>query len=201
MALKFDYNKTTIQDLGKQLSIREKALPILQNKETALRKEVIKRQERYLQIQRQQKELLEKILSQEGLWSEIPQIIHLAETRIIHDKIIGVKVPRLRSVEVKMTEISWWHYPAWVPTGIRLVKDYLTLELTATVLEQQIRLLVTARKKTTQKVNLYEKVQIPEMKEAIRKIKRFLEDKENIAKAAQKIMKSRKERRVDENAV
>ena len=48
-----------------------------------------------------------------------------------------------------------------------------------------------ARKKTTQKVNLYEKVQIPGYKEAILKIKRFMEDEENLSKSSQKIVKSR----------
>ncbi|HQM79393.1 MAG TPA: V-type ATP synthase subunit D [Candidatus Syntrophosphaera sp.] len=47
------------------------------------------------------------------------------------------------------------------------------------------------RKKTTQKVNLYEKVQIPIYEDAIRKIKRFLEDEENLSKASQKILKTR----------
>ena len=47
------------------------------------------------------------------------------------------------------------------------------------------------RKKTTQKVNLYEKVQIPGYQEAILKIKRFIEDEENLSKAAQKIVKAR----------
>jgi V/A-type H+-transporting ATPase subunit D len=52
-------------------------------------------------------------------------------------------------------------------------------------------LLDKARKKTTQKVNLYEKVQIPGFQEAIRKIKRFLEDEENLSKSSQKIVKTR----------
>ena len=47
------------------------------------------------------------------------------------------------------------------------------------------------RKKTTQKVNLYEKVQIPGYQEAIRKIKRYMEDEENLSKAASKIVKTR----------
>ena len=57
----------------------------------------------------------------------------------------------------------------------------------------KLDLLDGARKKTTQKVNLYEKVQIPGFQEAIRKIKRFLEDEENLSKSAQKIVKTRKE--------
>ena len=47
-----------------------------------------------------------------------------------------------------------------------------------------------ARKKTTQKVNLFEKVQIPGYQDAIRKIKRFLEDEESLSKASQKIMRT-----------
>jgi V/A-type H+-transporting ATPase subunit D len=50
-----------------------------------------------------------------------------------------------------------------------------------------------ARKKTTQKVNLFEKVQIPGYEDAVRKIKRFMEDEENLSKSSQKIVKSRQQ--------
>ena len=40
---------------------------------------------------------------------------------------------------------------------------------------------------------MYEKVQIPGYQEAIRKIKRFMEDEENLSKASSKIVKSRHE--------
>ena len=53
------------------------------------------------------------------------------------------------------------------------------------------RILDFQRKKTTQKVNLYEKVQIPGYNEAIRKIKRYMEDAENLDKASQKIIKNK----------
>ena len=55
-----------------------------------------------------------------------------------------------------------------------------------------------ARKKTTQKVNLYEKVQIPGYEAAILKIRRFLEDEENLSKSAQKIVKSKHEQQEPE---
>ena len=54
----------------------------------------------------------------------------------------------------------------------------------------KLSLLEKARKKTTQKVNLFEKVQIPGYEDAIRKIKRFMEDEENLSKSSQKILKS-----------
>ena len=56
-----------------------------------------------------------------------------------------------------------------------------------------MELLDYARKKTTQKVNLFEKVQIPGYQDAIRKIKRFMEDEENLSKSSQKIVKSKRE--------
>jgi len=58
---------------------------------------------------------------------------------------------------------------------------------------RKMKILDGVRKKNTQKVNLYEKVQIPGFEDAIRKIKRFLEDEENLSKSSQKILKSRLE--------
>ena len=64
----------------------------------------------------------------------------------------------------------------------------------------KLGLLEHARKKTTQKVNLFEKVQIPGYQDALRKIKRFMEDEENLSKSSQKIMKSHQESRKEAEA-
>ena len=64
----------------------------------------------------------------------------------------------------------------------------------------KLNLLEVARKKTTQKVNLFEKVQIPGYQDAIRKIKRFMEDEENLSKSSQKIMRSQQEKRKEVQA-
>ena len=61
--------------------------------------------------------------------------------------------------------------------------------------ELKVNRLDYARKKTTQKVNLFEKVQIPGYEDAILKIKRYLEDEENLSKSSQKIMRSRQEQK------
>ena len=68
------------------------------------------------------------------------------------------------------------------------------------VYNRKMELLDHARRKTTQKVNLYEKVQIPGYEDAIRKIKRFMEDEENLSKSSQKIMKSHQEKRKEAEA-
>ena len=76
---------------------------------------------------------------------------------------------------------------------LSLLKDLVRIGIESEIYTYKMNLLDTARKQTTQKVNLYEKVQIPGYNEAIRKIKRFLEDEDNLAKSAQKIVKRRHE--------
>ncbi|MEQ8239685.1 MAG: V-type ATP synthase subunit D [Cyclobacteriaceae bacterium] len=191
MALKFQYNKTTIQDLNKQLSIRQKALPILKNKETALRMEVKKRQASLTKAEAGKERIMEKVTQHAGFWDEFPEILFIDDLKASQELIVGVKILKIRDIEFKIADISWWKYPSWLPSGIELLKEAATLFITVDILKKQIMSLDKARKKTTQKVNLYEKVQIPEMEQAILKIKRFLEDKENISKAGQKIMKKR----------
>lgn len=193
MALKFHYNKTTVQLFKRQLAIRQKALPILKNKETALRLEVVKLTRELEDIRLQLRALDDKLEHYKAFWAEFPDILLMDQIDIYKKKVIGINIPEIKTIVFKIADVSWWNMPAWVPGGIALLKEVIRLKLKADILQQQTDILDLARKKTTQKVNLYEKVQIPEYEEAIMKIKRFLEDKENISKAAQKIVKKRKD--------
>jgi V/A-type H+-transporting ATPase subunit D len=86
---------------------------------------------------------------------------------------------------------SLFALPAWVPPGMETVKRMAELAIRRQVALEKMKALEYARRKTTQKVNLYEKVQIPEYKDALLMIKRFLEDEDNLAKSSQKILKAR----------
>lgn len=202
MTIKFQYNKTALQSLNKQLNIREKALPTLKNKEAALRVEVKKAKDK---TQALSKELSEKINQQEasfGLWNEfIPDIVSVASIETSSRKIAGVKIPVMEKVVFDEKEFSLFNQTKWLPEGISVLKDLGRIILEKKFFRQKMELLDHARKKTTQKVNLYEKVQIPEYEDAIRKIKRFLEDEENLSKSAQKIVKKRQEKQREEAAV
>ncbi|MDR1594445.1 MAG: V-type ATP synthase subunit D, partial [Prevotellaceae bacterium] len=90
-------------------------------------------------------------------------------------------------------QYSLFGSPFWYVDGIQILKTLATTGIRYEFYVRKINLLDHARKKTTQKVNLYEKVQIPGYTEAIRKIKRFLEDEDNLSKSAQKIVKKRQE--------
>jgi V/A-type H+-transporting ATPase subunit D len=79
--------------------------------------------------------------------------------------------------------------------GVSLLQRLGEIGIKRDFFELKLRKLEYARKKTTQKVNLFEKVQIPGYEDAILKIKRYLEDEENLSKSSQKIMRSKKEAR------
>ncbi len=194
MAIEFQYNKTSLQVLNKQLRIRENALPILKNKEAALRIEVKKAKQEAEAMQEQLDKEFQARSDMAALWEEFDfTLLKVADVQITRQKIAGVSIPVLEDVVYQQQPYSLFNRPSWFPTGIKLVKSWTELALRKQFLLQKMELLDQARKKTTQKVNLYEKVQIPGYEDAIRKIKRFLEDEENLAKAAQKIVKNRQQ--------
>ncbi len=191
MALKFQYNKTALQSIGRQLSIREKALPTLKNKEAALRLEVRKVN---TELDELKEELNNKIVSIENynmFWDEFPYIAKVKDVVVNLKNIAGVKVPLLKHIDFEIENISFFNSPAWFALGVQMFKELVEMDIKIDIAERRLELLYYARKKTTQKVNLYEKVQIPTFKSAIIKIKRFMEDEENLSKSAQKIVKER----------
>jgi V/A-type H+-transporting ATPase subunit D len=192
MSLKFQYNKTALQELNKQLKVRIKALPTLKNKESALRLEVKRARDKVheldLSIQAKFNELNEFM----KLYTEFdPSLVKIREIDIQSRKIAGVQTPVLGKIEYELAQINLFRAPTWFLDGVQLLKQVSELQIEQRLFQRKMQILEHVRKKTTQKVNLYEKVQIPAFEEGILKIKRFLEDEENLSKAGQKILKNR----------
>ncbi|MGM0461286.1 MAG: V-type ATP synthase subunit D [Fibrobacterota bacterium] len=194
MALKFQYNKTEMQRLEKNLKIRVRALPTLKAKETALRVEVKKAKKELRKARDTYQSHLETMYTYGKLWEEFPgDLLRVQDVSLVFKKIAGVKIPSLEKIDFEIIRHGFFTLPGWIGSGVKVLKEAAHLNIEIEVAKERLKILEYARKKTTQKVNLYEKVQIPEYQSAITKIKRFLEDKENIAKAAQKITKKKLE--------
>jgi len=192
MAIKFQYNKTSLNNLGKQLKVRQKALPTLQNKESALRLEVRKAKETSERLEADLESALARYDYLAALWNEFePGLVEITDVDLETVKVAGVKTPHLKDIHYEIRSFNAFVKPAWFADGVSILKDLSRLGIESEVYREKCRILEYQRKKTTQKVNLYEKVQIPGYKEAIRKIKRYMEDEENLSKASSKIVKSR----------
>ncbi|SDB98464.1 V-type ATP synthase subunit D [Williamwhitmania taraxaci] len=199
MAIKFQFNKTALNDLNKQLKIRVRALPTIKNKESALRLEVKKAKTKSDALSARVLEKMAEYDYMVALWGEFePGLVSVVDVQLGVIKIAGVKIPILQDVVFSVKEFNYFAKPFWFAEGIIVLKELAAIGLEREFFLEKMRLLDFARKKTTQKVNLYEKVQIPGYEEAIRKIKRFLEDEENLSKSAQKIVKQRLEMVEDE---
>ena len=192
MPIKFQYNKTSLTNLGKQLGIRLNALPTLKNKESALRFSALSAKKKAEALQEELEAKIKEYDYLAALWNEFePDLIRITgiETGIV--KIAGIKCPSLGAVHYELKEFNAFVKPAWYADGVRILQDLTRLGLESEISSETSRILDYNRKKTTQKVNLYEKVQIPGYREAMLKIKRYMEDEENLGKASSKIVKWR----------
>ena len=201
MAIKFQYNKTSLQQLEKQLKIRVRTLPIIKNKESALRLEVKRCKEEATALEDSVEKQIQHYEALFALWNEFdPSLIKVNDVHLGIRKIAGVRVPVLDNVDFDIRPFSLFNSPKWYSDGIHLLKELASTAIEREFTIAKLGLLEHARKKTTQKVNLFEKVQIPGYQDALRKIKRFMEDEENLSKSSQKILKSIQEKRKEAEA-
>ena len=192
MAIKFQYNKTSLTNLGKQLKMRQNALPTLKNKESALRSSVHAAKAESERLMDELEASLARYDYLAALWNEFePGLVRITDVDLRTVKVAGVKTPQLDKIHFELQPFNAFVKPAWYADGVAILKELSRLGIESEIYEQRRRILEFNRKKTTQKVNLYEKVQIPGYREAIRKIKRYMEDEENLSKASSKIVKTR----------
>ena len=172
--------------------MRQNALPTLKNKESALRLEVRKAKAYSEKLIQDLEAALKRYDYLAALWNEFePDLIAITDVDLETVKVAGVKTPQLKDIHYEIHEFNAFAKPAWYADGVAILKELSRLGIESEVYMEKSRVLDFQRKKTTQKVNLYEKVQIPGYQEAIRKIKRYMEDEENLTKAASKIVKNR----------
>lgn len=201
MAIKFQYNKTSLQQIEKQLKMRQRTLPIIKSKETALRLEVKKCKDEAVILEEKLNSQIAGYESMYALWGEFDaSLVSLKDVQLGEKKIAGVTVPILINIELDVKPFGLFSSPKWYFDGIKLLQGLAKTAVEREFVLAKLDLLDYARRKTTQKVNLFEKVQIPGYQEAVRKIKRFMEDEENLSKSSQKILKSLQEKRKEAEA-
>ena len=182
MAIKFQYNKTSLQQLEKQLKMRERSLPTIKSKESALRIEVKRTKDEVNKLELQLEREIQSYENMVALWNEFnPELISVKDVTLSTKKIAGVIVPLLDEIKFEIGHYSLFNAPAWYTDGIELLK-----KLARTGIEAEF---------SGMKLELLEKVQIPGYKDAIRKVKRFMEDEESLSKSSQKIMRANQEKR------
>lgn len=180
----------------------ERYLPMLQLKKQQLQLEIQEIDAQIAENDRAAMELRGRVESWIGLWAgeeaaRLPSVS--VEARLREGNIAGVPVPVLDSFETARPDLDFFSTPAWYDDALEAAAAMARLRLERQVLEEKRRRISRELAYTTQRVNLFEKVKIPECRENIRVIKIFLGDQQTAAVVRGKLAKRRTA--VYENAV
>ncbi|MCQ2397867.1 MAG: V-type ATP synthase subunit D [Sphaerochaetaceae bacterium] len=107
------------------------------------------------------------------------------------ENVAGVKLPVFSELTFKPIEYDVADYPLWVDTAIVKLREIARLDALVKTLRERVGLLEKELRTTSQRVNLFEKVKIPEAKENIRMIGIYLGDQQTSAVVRGKIAKKK----------
>ena len=195
MAEKPKFNKTALKGQRDALAKYQKFLPILLLKKMQLQL-VIRQLEPVLEAKRRE---LEEILSSVRPWAkllsepsvEIEDYLLIDQVRTKKDNIAGVEVPEFDEVVYKDFLYSLFATPVWLDRAVAVLRRLMAVREELKVLLTKEALLKEELRTTTQRVNLFEKKLIPELRENLRKIKIFLGDEETAAVGRAKLAKGK----------
>ncbi len=190
---KVKLTKTELKAQKDALSRFKRFLPMLQLKKQQLQLEVAGMRSRVEEVEREQAGLIDGLSSWVGLLAdasvEIP--IVLDRIKVSRGNIAGVAIPVFEGIETHRPETDLFSTPAWIDDAAEAAGKLMALNARADILHQQIEMIEQELRTTSQRVNLFEKVKIPECKENIRIIGIMLGDEQTSAVARGKIAKGR----------
>ena len=172
----------------------QRYLPTLQLKKQQLQMEMRRLDQEIHEKRDEEQEARAKLSSWIQLYSEPVDLAPYAELESLRTStgnIAGVNIPVLDDLVFKHVVPDLFETEAWIDEGIEVLKQLTRLRVERHILEEQHRLLSEELRTTTQRVNLFEKVKIPEAKENIRVIRIFMGDQQTAAVARSKIAKGK----------
>lgn len=175
------------------LKMYQRYLPTLTLKKQQLQSE-IRIIEAKAKAVRKEKEELEKgfgswiaVFSESDVFPE--GIITVSNIRKGKGNIAGVDIPTYEGADFSRGDYDLYETPLWVDIAANHMEKAISLDLEAEVLDEQVRLLSAELLSTSQRVNLFEKVKIPETQKNIKKISIYMADQQVSAVVRSKISK------------
>jgi len=172
----------------------ERYLPMLQLKKQQLQLEIHNIDLQIAEKERADRQRRSELASWLKLLSEpcdLGDLIQVESIRTEEGNVAGVSTTLLRDVLMKRIDYDLFETPAWIDDAIEALDKLTRLRIEREILSEQRRRIREELRITTQRVNLFEKVKIPECRESIRVIKIFLGDEQTAAVARAKLAKNR----------
>jgi V/A-type H+-transporting ATPase subunit D len=137
------------------------------------------------------KDTLDEWIEVFGEGTGLEEMIRIKEIEKDTGNIAGVDIPVFRKLEFQPVSYDLFIKPLWVDKGVVTMKELAALNAEIEVLLEQKELLDSELRTTTQRVNLFEKVKIPETKDNIRTIGIYLGDQQTAAVVRGKMAKGK----------
>lgn len=192
---KIKLTKTELKAQTDALKRFQRFLPMLQLKKQQLQGEIAGIAQKAEETSARERAIRSGLDRWVGLFatdeSLIAGLVKVKEVRTGSANVAGVTIPTFESIDTDVKEVDAWSTPAWVDNAVETTTQVLSLQCERAIYEEQKRLVETELQLTSQRVNLFEKVKIPECKEAIRRIKIAIGDEQTAAVSRGKIAKGR----------
>jgi V/A-type H+-transporting ATPase subunit D len=189
--------KLTKNELKKQkdaLKRFQRYLPTLQLKKQQLQIEVRKIERALHQKEDELERLRDLFMKWVAVLGEevgLEELVVVQETVTSESNIAGVDIPVFEKLVFQPADYDLFITPVWVDAAVEKLKEMLAVQAEVAVLQEQARLIREELTITTQRVNLFEKVKIPETKENIRVIRIYMGDQQTAAVVRGKISKKK----------
>lgn len=191
---KIKHTKNELKSQRESLQRYQRFLPMLILKKQQLQAEIQVIDGKIADKEAEFKNIRDEMSAWVALLSEpvdLDSILKLKEVVTEEGNIAGVPIPVFKEVQTEIKDYDLFMTPFWVDEAVVALTIQISLRAEIEVLSEQRRCISDELRATSQRVNLFEKVKIPECRENIRVIKIFLGDEQTASVARGKIAKRR----------
>lgn len=181
------------------LKMYQRYLPTLTLKKQQLQSEIRTIEIKAKEVRQQRVELEKEFQVWIAVFGEEeafkPEMVTVRNIRKGVGNIAGITIPVYEGADFSRGDYDLYSTPLWIDMAADRMEKALSLDLEADVLDEQVRLLSKELRTTSQRVNLFEKVKIPEAKSNIKKISVYLGDQQVSEVVRSKISKKKIDQR------
>ncbi len=191
---KLDLNKSELHKQREQLKLYKKVLPSLDLKRQQLTAEWHKSRKALQKAKDDLEALYSKTAAQIPMLAldniQLHNLVSIEAVRIEEENVAGVRLPKLMDVQTSIKDYSMLAQPHWIDKVADRLEEAVRLTLLINVAEDREKELKRMVRRVTQRVNLFEKVLIPQTEYNIKRIQIYMGEAERAAVVRSKLAKS-----------
>lgn len=193
--------KITKQELKREkdsLARFQRYLPTLQLKKKQLQRQILKVHQEIAAAAKEEENFRNQVIHWVDVFAQdnpIAEVLKISAVKTKKESVAGVDIPVFDKVEFERKEYDLLKTSFWVDSGLEAVEKMIVFRARLIVLHRQLEALKQELRITNQRVNLFEKIKIPEAQENIRVIQIYLGERETAAVVRGKIAKLKVEQK------